>query len=44
MIGAFTALLAAFTGTVFSAYQPYSQIIPSVFGILFANRVFCLLY
>ena len=34
MIGAFSALLAAFTGTVFSAYQPYSQILPSVLGIL----------
>ena len=34
MVGAFSALLAAFTGTVFSAYQPYSQILPSVFGIL----------
>jgi hypothetical protein len=34
MIGAFTALLAAFVGTVFSAYQPYSQIIPSALGFL----------
>ena len=34
MIGAFSALLAAFTGTVFSAYQPYSQVLPSVFGVL----------
>jgi hypothetical protein len=34
MIGAFTALLAAFTGTVFSNYRPYSQILPSVFGII----------
>jgi hypothetical protein len=34
MIGAFTALLAAFIGTVFVAYQPYSQILPSAFGIL----------
>jgi uncharacterized membrane protein YhhN len=34
MIGAFTALLAAFTGTVFAAYQPYSQILPSAFGIV----------
>jgi len=34
MVGAFSALLAAFTGTVFSEYQPYSQILPSVFGIM----------
>jgi uncharacterized membrane protein len=34
MIGAFTALLAAFTGTVFESYQPYSQILPSVFGVV----------
>lgn len=34
MIGAFTALLAAFAGTVFAAYQPYSQILPSALGIL----------
>jgi hypothetical protein len=34
MIGAFTALLSAFSGTVLYAYQPYSQILPSVFGTL----------
>jgi hypothetical protein len=34
MIGAFTALLSAFTGTVFPKYQPYSQFLPSVFGTL----------
>ncbi|MEP7142350.1 MAG: hypothetical protein ABI707_05755 [Ferruginibacter sp.] len=34
MIGAFTALLAAFIGTVFVKYQPYSQVLPSVLGIL----------
>ena len=34
MIGAFTALLAAFIGTVFASYQPYSQVLPSVFGVL----------
>ncbi|GAA4789680.1 hypothetical protein GCM10023231_17080 [Olivibacter ginsenosidimutans] len=34
MIGAFTALLSAFTGTVFNNYQPYSQFLPSVFGTL----------
>ena len=32
MIGAFTALLSAFSGTVFKDYQPYSQFLPSVFG------------
>jgi hypothetical protein len=34
MIGAFTALLSAFSGTVLYAYKPYSQILPSVFGTL----------
>lgn len=34
MIGAFTALLAAFPGTVFAKYQPLSQILPSSFGVL----------
>jgi len=34
MIGAFTALLSAFIGTVFASYQPYSQILPSAFGVL----------
>ena len=34
MIGAFTALLSAFSGTVFENYQPYSQFLPSVFGSL----------
>ncbi len=34
MIGAFTALLAAFSGTVFSNYQPLSQILPSAIGII----------
>jgi len=34
MIGAFTALLAAFAGTVFESYQPYSQVLPSALGIL----------
>lgn len=32
MISAFTALLSAFSGTVFPQYQPYSQFLPSVFG------------
>jgi hypothetical protein len=34
MTGAFTALLAAFSGTVFKHYQPYSQILPSALGLL----------
>jgi hypothetical protein len=34
MIGAFSALLSAFSGTVLYAYKPYSQILPSVFGTL----------
>jgi hypothetical protein len=34
MIGAFTALLAAFSGTVFPSYKPYSQVLPSVLGVL----------
>jgi hypothetical protein len=34
MIGAFTALLSAFSGTVFSHYQPYSQFLPSVLGVI----------
>lgn len=34
MIGAFSALLSAFSGTVFYRYQPYSQFLPSVLGTL----------
>ncbi|MDN5283904.1 MAG: hypothetical protein JWR38_178 [Mucilaginibacter sp.] len=36
MTGAFSALLSAFTGTVFPQYKPYSQFLPSVFGTLIA--------
>lgn len=32
MIAAFTALLAAATGTVFPDYKPYSQFLPSILG------------
>lgn len=32
MIGAFSALLSAFAGTVFEEYQPHSQYLPSVLG------------
>ncbi|MTI31028.1 hypothetical protein [Xanthovirga aplysinae] len=34
MIGAFTALLSAFSGTVLENYQPYSQFLPSVLGTI----------
>jgi len=33
-MGAFTALLSAFSSTVLYSYQPYSQFLPSVFGTL----------
>jgi uncharacterized membrane protein len=36
MIAAFTALLSAFSGTVFPNYKPYSQVLPSVFGTVLA--------
>jgi uncharacterized membrane protein len=36
MTGAFTALLSAFAGTVFPDYKPYSQILPSLLGLLVA--------
>ncbi|WP_273568822.1 hypothetical protein [Maribacter halichondriae] len=36
MVSAFTALLAAATGTIYDDYHPYSQILPSVFGTLLA--------
>ncbi len=36
MISAFTALLAAATGTIYDDYHPYSQTLPSVFGTLLA--------
>ncbi|WP_422082637.1 hypothetical protein [Ulvibacterium sp.] len=36
MIAAFTALLAAFIGTVLPQYHPYSQFLPSIFGTLLA--------
>ncbi|MEO1260763.1 MAG: hypothetical protein AAFZ15_18335 [Bacteroidota bacterium] len=34
MTSAFAALLSAFTGTVLEEYQPHSQYLPSVLGIL----------
>lgn len=36
MVSAFTALLAAATGTVYEEYQPHSQYLPSLLGILLA--------
>lgn len=36
MISAFSGLLSAFSGTVFSEYQPYSQFVPSILGTLIA--------
>ncbi|WP_339835256.1 hypothetical protein [uncultured Maribacter sp.] len=43
MIAAFTALLAAFFGTVFPQYHPYSQFLPSLFGTVLAI-IFILYY
>ena len=34
MTSAFSALLSAFTGTIFESYQPHSQYIPSALGLL----------
>lgn len=34
MMSAYSALTSAFAGTVFSHYKPYSQILPSTFGVL----------
>lgn len=34
MVAAFTALLAAATGTIYDEYQPHSQYLPSLFGTL----------
>lgn len=36
MVSAFTALLAAATGTIYDEYHPYSQFLPSLFGTLLA--------
>ncbi len=36
MVSAFTALLAAATGTVYDEFQPHSQYLPSLFGTLLA--------
>ncbi|MFK7811950.1 MAG: hypothetical protein AB8B59_05615 [Maribacter sp.] len=36
MVAAFTALFAAFVGTVLPQYHPYSQFLPSIFGTLLA--------
>ena len=34
MTSAFAALLSAFTGTVLDEFQPHSQYLPSVLGML----------
>ena len=36
MVGAFSAILSAFSGTVFENYQPYSQFLPSTLGMFIA--------
>jgi hypothetical protein len=33
MLGAYSAVVAAFSGTVLARWQPYSQILPSVLGV-----------
>lgn len=42
MTGSFSALISAGAGTVFSAYEPYNQIVPAIFSTFLL--VFCLLY
>lgn len=41
MLGAYTAIVSAFSGTVLERWQPYSQIVPSMLGLVallgFAN-------
>lgn len=44
MVCAFSALLSAFTGTVFENYQPYSQFLPSTFGLYLAIGVMIFYY
>jgi hypothetical protein len=43
MVSAFSGLLSAFSGTVFPQFQPYSQILPSVFGtaIYIGFMIYC---
>ena len=36
MVSAFSAILSAFSGTVFEDYQPYSQFLPSTLGMVVA--------
>lgn len=38
MTSAFSGLLAAFVGTVFDQYQPYSQTLPSALGVMIIIR------
>ncbi len=34
MLGAYTAVVSAFAGTVLEKWQPYSQVIPSILGVV----------
>jgi cation transporter-like permease len=34
MLGAYTAVVSAFAGTVLEKWQPYSQMIPSILGVV----------
>ncbi|HTI93741.1 MAG TPA: hypothetical protein VL727_24275 [Puia sp.] len=40
MVSAFSAIMSAFTGTVFPQYQPYSQFLPSVMGLGYIIVIF----
>jgi len=40
MVSAFIALASAFSGTVLPQYQPYSQLLPSVFGFIYIIATF----
>jgi len=40
MVSSFIALASAFSGTVFPQYQPYSQLLPSVFGLIYIIATF----
>lgn len=44
MVAAFTALLSAFIGTVLPQYHPYSQFLPSVFGVFLALSFIAFFY
>ncbi|MBB2147920.1 hypothetical protein [Pedobacter gandavensis] len=44
MISAFSAILSAFTGTVFAQYHPYSQFLPSILGAMVATAFMLVTY